>query len=132
MRLQRVKSRGVGRRAYYKYQVVVPEAVVRTLGWQPGGEVAVEVRGTEVVLSYMAGTKARAGADLNQGSDYETFRDRIRAELVRHPEGRTWTQIKGSLRLPQKVPNNGWVRALEKDIGLLRLKSAGGTLWKLK
>ncbi len=63
---------------------------------------------------------------------YEEFRDRIRAELQRNPDGMTWTELKRKLRLPQKVPNNKWVNQMQKDIGLTRMKGDTGTIWKLK
>ena len=35
------------------------------------------------------------------------------------------------MNLPQDVPNNKWVRLLEKDIGLNRMKRGGVTYWYL-
>jgi len=63
---------------------------------------------------------------------YEEFRDRIAKTLKAEPKGLTWTEIRERLALPQKVPNNKWVRQMEKDIGLLRVEEAKGVIWRLK
>jgi len=63
---------------------------------------------------------------------YDEFRDKIRAELQRKPDGMTWTELKRKLRLPQKVPNNKWVSRMERDIGLTRVSENRRFIWKLK
>ena len=63
---------------------------------------------------------------------YEEFRDRIEETLKAEPKGLTWTEIKERLKLPQKVPNNLWVRLMEEDIGLIREDESGRTIWRLK
>ena len=64
---------------------------------------------------------------------YEEFRQIIREELQKAPDGLTWTQIrKRRSEIYQKFPANQWVRRMEKDIGLIRSKEKGKTLWKLK
>jgi len=63
---------------------------------------------------------------------YEEFRDKIRMELKKNPDGLTWTELKRKLNLPQKVPNNKWVNQMIKDIGLMRAKRERSTVWKLK
>ena len=60
---------------------------------------------------------------------YEEFRDRIEHALSASKGPLTWTQIRDFLKLPQKFPNNRWVRRLETDIGLTRQKRGGVTLW---
>lgn len=132
MRLQRVTNRKSGRQVYHKYLVTLPETVVRALGWRPGGELTASTDGKVLSLSYAAPKSRRKDTKEPEASNYEAFRDRIRQVLETHPEGRTWTQIKAELYLPQKVPNNGWVHQMEKDIGLLRLQSSRGTIWRLK
>lgn len=130
MKLQRVESRSVGDRTYHKYVLTLPEEVVTAAGWEAGGEVLAKVKGREVVLSYTA-EKGGAPRERDEGSGYDAFRDRIRAELAVHPEGFSWPELRDRLRLPQKVPNNVWVRRLEHDIKLLRLKEPSGTRWRL-
>jgi len=63
---------------------------------------------------------------------YEEFKKKIEEVLKGVPEGLTWTEIKQRLGLPQKVPNNKWVRMMEKDIGLIRAKEARGVVWRLR
>jgi len=67
-----------------------------------------------------------------QDTPYGKFRTQIERILKVEPEGLTWTEIKQRLNLPQKVPNNRWVRKMEKDIGLERKTIKGKTYWKLK
>ena len=63
---------------------------------------------------------------------YEKFKTQIEAILKVEPEGLTWTEIKQRLNLPQRVPNNQWVRKMEKDIGLKRTRQARGIVWRVK
>lgn len=63
---------------------------------------------------------------------YEEFWDSIGKLLKGKVNGLTWTEIKQELNLPKKVPNNLWVRIMEKDIGLIREKIGTKTVWKLK
>jgi hypothetical protein len=128
-----VSSRRTSDRTYYKFLVTVPEALVRKLQWEPGAEL-VEVCSVEShVLTQVRRMKSsKVPKKMVKESSYDEFQSRIAQELRKHPEGRSWSQIRDALRLPQKVPNNAWVRQMENDIGLLRLKSATGTLWRLK
>jgi len=64
---------------------------------------------------------------------YGDFKRIIEEELKKAPDGLTWTQIRERRpELYQKFPANQWVRQMEKDIGLTRLKKAGKTIWSLK
>lgn len=64
---------------------------------------------------------------------YEDFRDKIKETLAAAAGPLTWTEIRTTASLPQKFPNNQWVRQLEPDIGLQRLKDAHGIImWTLK
>jgi len=62
---------------------------------------------------------------------YEHFRDRVQTVLRASPRGRTWTEIRTEARLPQKLPNNKWVRRLEDEIGLVRRRDQKVILWSL-
>lgn len=64
-------------------------------------------------------------------TSYEHFKSAVEAALKDFPEGLTWTQIRTGAKLPQKLPNNGWVRLLESQIGLKRVREHGVILWKL-
>ncbi len=64
---------------------------------------------------------------------YEEFKQVIKEELKKSPDGLTWTQIRERRpQLYQKFPANQWVRQMEKDIGLARTKKSGKTKWSLK
>jgi len=67
-----------------------------------------------------------------QTGQYEKFKIQIETILKAESGGLTWTEIKSRLSLPQKVPNNKWVRKLETDISLTRVNEKRGTVWKLK
>ena len=67
----------------------------------------------------------------NPVMSYEKFRDSIQKELKKSANGLTWTEIREKLKLPQKVPNNRWVRQMERDIGLVRAKELRGVVWRV-
>lgn len=63
---------------------------------------------------------------------YTEFRDAIRDELRRRPQGRTWKELRATLALPYDRPCPNWTRRLEEEIGLQR--QPGRTrayVWKL-
>ena len=64
---------------------------------------------------------------------YEEFKQMIKDELEKAPDGLTWTQIRERRpELYQRFPANQWVRQMEKDIGLVREKVKGKVYWMLK
>ncbi len=63
---------------------------------------------------------------------YEEFRDRIRDTLGKAAP-LTWTEIRTIAKLPEKFPNNKWVRKLEQDISLKREKDGHGIIkWQIE
>jgi hypothetical protein len=64
---------------------------------------------------------------------YEDFRGRIEKVLRAAPaDGVTWTEIRTTAALPQKFPNNQWVRQMEHDIKLQRRRDPHGVIrWSL-
>lgn len=63
---------------------------------------------------------------------YTEFRDAIRAELKRRPEGLTWKALQTTLDLPYDRPCPNWTRRLEVEIGLQRQPGQGRAyVWKL-
>ncbi|MXZ62375.1 MAG: hypothetical protein F4Y98_01885 [Chloroflexi bacterium] len=62
---------------------------------------------------------------------YEHFRRRVQDALLDVRGGLTWTEIRTRKRLPQKLPNNQWVRRLEREIGLVREREHGVMVWRL-
>jgi hypothetical protein len=59
---------------------------------------------------------------------YEVFSNKIALTLKASGGPLTWTEIRTKAGLPQKFPNNEWVRRLERDIGLSRTKDAHGII----
>jgi hypothetical protein len=63
---------------------------------------------------------------------YDDFRTKIVETLAEAHRPLTWTEIRTAAGLPQLFPNNQWVHRLEKDIGLLRKRDAGGIIhWQI-
>jgi len=60
---------------------------------------------------------------------YEAFKEKVKNLLITNPRGLTWSEIKTKANFPQKVPNNTWVKWMERDIGLIRKKESGIITW---
>lgn len=64
---------------------------------------------------------------------YVDFRDVIESELQRNMDGLTWAQLKESLDLPYDRPCPTWIKQMEEEIGLCRVKGGGRALvWKIQ
>ena len=63
---------------------------------------------------------------------YNEFMRKVETVLKANPNGLTWTEIKKELNLPQRVPNNKWVRQMETDISLTRKREKNGIVWRIK
>lgn len=129
MKLMRHVSRQVGSNEYAKWMIIIPPADIRELGWKEGQELESHVRGRILTIKPQAKQKEKP-----KKIAYQEFRDKIKGLLQTRPQGLTWTEIRNTLRLPQKVPNNLWVRMMERDIGLVREldnKTAKKT-WRLR
>ena len=64
---------------------------------------------------------------------YDTFKTKIAEVLKELDSAITWTELRTKAGLPQRFPNNQWVRRLEKDIGLHRERDQNGIInWQLK
>lgn len=63
---------------------------------------------------------------------YEEFRDGVQKALTDADRPLTWTEIRTITGLPQRFPNNKWVRRLEGDLGMKRERTKGGMIhWQL-
>jgi len=129
MRLQKQVSRIVGDSEYVKWVIVVPTSEIEGLGWLEGQELESYVDRSKLVIK-----PQRKSPSKPQKMTYNEFRDAITGVLKSSPNGLSWTKIKEKLGLPQKVPNNLWVRTMENDVGLLRAldQNSGKTIWRLK
>ena len=64
---------------------------------------------------------------------YEVFSRKIVETLREHGGPLTWTEIRTKAGLPQKFPNNEWVRRLQRDFGLRREKDSHGIImWQVE
>lgn len=64
---------------------------------------------------------------------YIDFKDAIRDELRKNPDGFAWIELRKRLYLPYERPCPTWVRQLEQEIGLTRTKDTGRAyVWKVK
>lgn len=127
--MQKALSYRYGDKAHYKYLITLPEEAVERLKWEAGAELQESVEGKKLILVSLGKQEPKPMTEPQM--TYGQFRDSIQKELKKSSEGLTWTEIRAKLKLPQKVPNNKWVRQMEKDIGLLRMKDLRGVVWKL-
>jgi len=66
-------------------------------------------------------------------SKYGDFKASIQKTLQEAGRALSWSEVRQRAALPQKFPNNRWVRRMEIDIGLMRLTQKDGKiLWSLK
>ena len=128
MKLQKQVSRVIDGKEYYKWVVIIPPSHIEQLGWDEGMELTSEVRGNAIIIKPFNNLPKKP-----KKMTYEEFKQIIKEELEKSPEGLTWTRIKERRpELYQRVPNNLWVRMLETDIGLIREKVEGKTIWRLR
>src|SRR3989338_6899317 len=116
MKLQKQSSRkkdDPNYEKYVKWVLVVPTDRIKQLGWIEGQEVKDEIKGNSLLIS-------------------PVFKDKKKNILKRHPSGLTWTKKRDKLTLPQKYPNNQWVKRLEKEIGLARIKIGNISYWNFE
>jgi hypothetical protein len=57
---------------------------------------------------------------------YVDFRDSVGRELSKSSTGLTWEELKKRLKLPYERACPEWVKRMEKEIRLKRVKSAKG------
>jgi hypothetical protein len=63
---------------------------------------------------------------------YKEFKALIHIELLKHPDGLTWRELKDKLNLPYKRPCQTWIKQLEGEIGLSRVKGTQRAyIWKV-
>ncbi len=118
--------------AQYKYVVTIPEPIIEELGWNEGSELIASVSGRSLVMNRISSPVKQQRKVESAKMTYDQFRDKIRRALQYNDLGMTWTRLRNHLELDQVVPNNKWVRRMEKDIGLMRVKGSDGViLWRV-
>ncbi len=129
MRLQKQTSRIVGKIEYSKWVITVPPQQIGELGWNEGEELESKVSSNSLIVRRANNPKPKV-----EKMTYEDFRGKIVQLLKLKPSGVSWTDIRERLKLPQKVPNNLWVRTMEQEVGLIREFDyhTGKMMWRLK
>ena len=133
MKLQKQRAyRLPDKRWQYKYVITLPETIINNLGWEAGSELEAQKKDRSLLVNCVATPSEVAKLESVEKMTYEQFRDKIKGALQYNDKGMTWTQIRAQLKLNQVVPNNKWVRRMEKDIGLIRVKGKDGiVLWRI-
>jgi len=133
MKLQKQSSRkksDLNYDKYTKWTIVVPQDRIKQLGWTEGMELDESIDKNYLIIKPLDKSKLN---NEKEDSNYEQFKKSIKNLLERYPiRGLSWTQIRDKLNYPQVVPNNIWVRRLQKEIGLIRIKKDKETLWRLE
>lgn len=132
MRLQKQSSRkkeDPNYEKYVKWVLVVSQDRINQLGWKEGTELIEEIKNNSLCIRAVTAKEAKKN---REEPIYDDFRNSIKNILERHPAGLTWSQIRDKLNYSQKAPNNKWVRKLEQDIGLKRIKRGGDMIWALE
>lgn len=108
--------------------IIIPPSDIEKLGWKEGQDLEGQVRGRTLIVRLQAKRQERP-----KKMSYTEFKDKIKELLETKSDGLTWTTIRDTLDLPQKVPNNLWVRTMERDIGLTRKldHKLAKVVWKL-
>jgi antitoxin component of MazEF toxin-antitoxin module len=120
------------KRWQFKYVITLPETIIDELGWDAGSELEATKKDRSIIVNCIATPWEVAKRESIEKMTYEEFRDKIKGVLQYNDKGMTWTQIRNQLKLNQVVPNNKWVRHMEKDIGLIRVKGKDGiVLWRI-
>lgn len=134
MRLQKQLSRVVDNKEYPKWIIVIPPSTIEKIGWKEGEWLKEDIQGkTLVIKSLKNGETKEILIKKEEKLPYNEFKERIKLLLNKKSSGLTWTDIKKIEKFPQKVPNNKWVKKLEEDIQLIRIRDRKkGIVWKLK
>lgn len=132
MKLQKQKAYKLDDgRWQFKYVVTIQENLVEELGWSEGVELSENAESDSLVLSKAPAKIQKKRREIATKMPYPEFREKIE-KVLKYSDGMTWTQIRSELKLDQVVPNNRWVKQLENDIALRRVKVADNkVLWRL-
>jgi len=127
MRLQTSVSRRVGNKEYFKNQVVIRNRTISQLGWCPGDYIEERIRGKGLLLFKIEPPQkpSRAG--------YDQFKIAVVRTLVSAPKGCCWPELRVKAGLEQVTPSPIWVRQLEEETGLERVRdnTASRVIWRL-
>jgi len=128
MKLQKQTSRCVGGKRYEKWVLTLPAPIVRRLKWNEGVDLQAEAQGELLILRVKKGGEE---VEDTKNQTYEEFKSLVYQGLKDEREGLTWGQLREKQGLRQARPFHDWVRALEKDIGLIRQRKGTQIYWRL-
>ena len=132
MKLQKVHAYTYRDKVHHKYIVTLPEELVDELKWEYGDELEIKKLEDKIQISFVSKPiKNPKPKNIESKMPYSEFREKIRNTLEYKDDGMTWTELRDQLELEQVVPNNKWVRQLEKDIGLRRIRVMKGVIWQI-
>ena len=134
MKLQKVHAYNYGNKSHFKYIVTLQEDLINQLKWESGSELEANIQGDKIQITFVSKpvkNKKSKSKPLEPKMPYSEFRDKIKNALEHRDNGMTWTELKELLELEQVVPNNKWVRQLEEDIGLRRIRDTNGVIWRM-
>ncbi len=132
MKLQKVLAYKYGDKEQFKYVITLPEEIIQELDWEAGSELDVVNIGDRIVINFIAKPSKEKKLKYKElKMSYVEFRDKIKDVLQYNDDGMTWTEIRTKLGLEQIVPNNKWVKQMEKDIGLKRFREIKGIIWRI-
>ncbi len=132
MKLQKVHAYNYGDKAHHKYVITLPEELIGELKWEHGSELEVKKLKDKIQISFVSKpVKNPKPKNIKPKMPYSEFREKIQNALEYRDDGATWTELRDQLELEQVVPNNKWVRQLEKDIGLKRIRDMKGVVWRI-
>ena len=132
MKLQKVHAYTYRDKSHFKYIITLPENLINQLKWESGSELEAEKQDDKIQIYFVSKpSKNTKSKSLTPKIPYSEFREKIRTALEYRDDGMTWTELREQLELEQVVPNNKWVRQLEKDIGLKRIRDMNGVIWRI-
>lgn len=132
MKLQKVHAYNHGDKSYYKYALTLPENLICELNWVVGSELEAKIVNEKIQISFVSKPVKNQKLTVTKPKmAYGEFRDKIQKALEYKDNGATWTELRDQLQLEQVVPNNKWVRQLEKDIRLKRIRDMKGVVWRI-
>ncbi|MCJ7570754.1 MAG: hypothetical protein MUO82_02595 [Candidatus Thermoplasmatota archaeon] len=131
--MQKQLSRVVDDKEYAKWIIVIPPSTIEKIGWKEVEWLKEEIQGKNLLIKPLKNKEIEFLTSKKEVKiSYEEFKRKIEFSLKNNPSGLTWTEIKKIENFHQKVPNNRWVKKLEEDIHLIRIRDRNrGIIWRL-
>jgi len=127
MKLQRSVSRRIGSREYIKHQVIISNNLITQVGWRPGDHIEARVTAKGILLYKTEPMQS------DKRLDYEQFKRTVVNALTTVPQGCTWSELRIKAGLIQLTPSPIWVRRMEEEKSLQRIRDStmSQSIWKL-